>query len=70
MKGENEWNPWVKFFKSILRSAPGAGFVRWFARFFMMVYQILREAGLKWSNGSQKGFISPCPVSSVKMLPV
>jgi hypothetical protein len=65
-----QWNPWVKFFKSTLKNAPVAGFVRWFARFSMMGYPILREAGLKWSNGSQKGFISRCPVSSARMLPV
>jgi hypothetical protein len=47
LKGENEWNPWVKFFKSISRNAPAAGFVRTFARFFMTAYQILHEAGYR-----------------------
>jgi hypothetical protein len=47
LKGENEWNPWVKFFKSISKNALAAGFVRMSAQFFMTAYPILPEAGLR-----------------------
>jgi hypothetical protein len=47
VKGECEWNPWVKFFKSILKSALAADFVRMSAQFFMTAYPILPEAGLR-----------------------
>jgi len=46
MKGETvEWNPWVKFSQYILKSALAAGFVSSSARFFMMAYPMLLEAG-------------------------
>jgi hypothetical protein len=45
VKGENKWNPWVKYLRSVQKNAPAADFVNSFVRFTMMAYPMLREAG-------------------------